>query len=359
MRHLHVLIPHLFGPLPAMRLPGFPQPAVLALRQWLSRAQVRPSAIGLSACLGQFFNLQKDDSAQDWPWAALSQVPMITGKYFLLASPVHLRPDRDQLVLFDAALLHITPAEATVLIQAINAHLQAVADPVQLHALSPQIWYWTLPQPPQLYTQELSRVIGQPIRAYLPTGEHAREWQRRLNEIQIVLHQHPLNQQRMQHHQPAINSLWLWGGGMEPCFKPHPPVTLWYSEQWREELKRLMTGIASRTQTIVQPLPADIFAGLGAVRTADSFILLDQLLWTIGYADEMAWVQQLEQWEQQYFQPLLCAVDQGIILHLTLYPCQGYCYTLSSGWRGRYARWRWPRWRTPRPLSHYYLINHG
>jgi hypothetical protein len=41
------------------------------------------------------------------------------------------------------------------------------------------------------------------------------------NDIQVLLHQHPLNAQRRTRGQSLVNSLWLWGGGHLPA----PPTT--------------------------------------------------------------------------------------------------------------------------------------
>jgi hypothetical protein len=63
----------------------------------------------------------------------------------------------------------------------------------------------------------LSNVLGQPVSACLPTGEGADRWLRRINECQMVLHGHAVNQRRAVSGQPLINGLWLWGGGAMPA----------------------------------------------------------------------------------------------------------------------------------------------
>ena len=34
-----------------------------------------------------------------------------------------------------------------------------------------------------------------------------------VNELQMLLHEHPVNEQRAAHGQPTVNSVWLWGAG--------------------------------------------------------------------------------------------------------------------------------------------------
>jgi hypothetical protein len=51
----------------------------------------------------------------------------------------------------------------------------------------------------------------------LPQGAEGRRWRAVLTEIQVLLHQHPLNAERRTRGLPPVNSLWLWGGGRLPA----------------------------------------------------------------------------------------------------------------------------------------------
>jgi hypothetical protein len=42
-------------------------------------------------------------------------------------------------------------------------------------------------------------------------------WRHAINEAQMVLHAHPVNQARQAAGQPVVNSLWPWGGGRLPA----------------------------------------------------------------------------------------------------------------------------------------------
>lgn len=63
-----------------------------------------------------------------------------------------------------------------------------------------------------------NQILGDNLMHHLPAGDAGKRWRQLLNELQIVLHQHPLNKARVQHGQPAANSLWLWGGGSLPAW---------------------------------------------------------------------------------------------------------------------------------------------
>ena len=61
---------------------------------------------------------------------------------------------------------------------------------------------------------------------FLPTGENAADFRRLQSEIEMALHDHPVNVERQIRGLQPVNSLWLWGGGHAPERRadPHPPL---------------------------------------------------------------------------------------------------------------------------------------
>ena len=47
----------------------------------------------------------------------------------------------------------------------------------------------------------------------LPSGAGMADWRRLWMDLQMALHNHPVNQQRQQQGLPAVNAFWWWGGG--------------------------------------------------------------------------------------------------------------------------------------------------
>jgi hypothetical protein len=57
----------------------------------------------------------------------------------------------------------------------------------------------------------------------MPRGDHAAELKRLMTEMQMLLHDHPVNQQRQRRGIPTINSLWFWGdAGLDLISQPLP-----------------------------------------------------------------------------------------------------------------------------------------
>lgn len=69
-------------------------------------------------------------------------------------------------------------------------------------------------------------IDGEEPDAFLPRGPGAREHDRLLGELQLLLHAARLNQSRDERGQPPVNSLWFWGGGSAPEIRPRALPTL-------------------------------------------------------------------------------------------------------------------------------------
>jgi len=79
---------------------------------------------------------------------------------------------------------------------------------------------------PLHYPHPLS-VLGKSISPFIEQSRQVLPWYQLLNEFQMFMHQHPLNEQRQQRGQLAINSLWAWGAGARPTPGLRPA---WYCD---------------------------------------------------------------------------------------------------------------------------------
>ena len=76
--------------------------------------------------------------------------------------------------------------------------------------------YLRLDADPEIRTTLPETAMRRDVRPYLPQGKGAGKWNSLLNEMQMLLHDHPLNVAREQAGELPINSLWLSGGGCLP-----------------------------------------------------------------------------------------------------------------------------------------------
>lgn len=335
-RQLVLLIPGLTGPGSDHPITDYFHRRPVALDRLLSRSRSeRVQASGLEDTLGRYFGI---NAADDLPVAALNWLAD-TGtpapRYLLCADPVHLRADQSCLRLFDAHSFALTQEEADALVATINDF--NAAHGWSLSAPHPQRWYLALPQAPDITTQAPAQVAGQDIDPFLPTGVDARHWHGLMNELQMLLHDHPVNLARETRGEPAVNSLWFWGGGTLPD-SLSPQISALYSDH------PLATGLAQHAGVARQAVPADAAELLDSLSDTPLLVLLDRLEWPAQYNDIEGWLAGVEQLECDWFGPLLAAVQQGRLASLVVDTCQGSRFHTG---RGRQRAF----WKTPQPFE--------
>jgi hypothetical protein len=328
---IDLLIPGLFGPVPVA--PG-DLPATPALGRLLGRADVRgPGAGGPPATLLRCFGVELDPrrDTPSAPFCRLADLPGAqTGAYVLHADPVHLRPDRDRLLLFDANHLALGAREAGLLIDLYNRHFAEAG--LRLEAGTAGRWYLHSQRRPRLRTTPLHEAHGRDIGSLLPTGPEGRLWARMLNETQMLFHQAEPNRVREREGRPGISGIWTWGGGCLADVMPQCRYARVYAED------ALALGLAAASGVPAGPVPDDPQAlsdsgGEGAV-----LVHLAALWRPVLDADRRTWVLALERLER-WLDDLIGGRGLGAS-RLLIYPCNGQCYEI--GRRGLRRFWRPP-----------------
>ena len=169
----------------------------------------------------------------DYPLAALTAGigPDTPPHYYLQSDPVHLILQRDAFTLSDPAALALSQADLQALCDLLNQHFfeedftfelskaalsHTESDSESSSSFSQNKLLLRLNNPPKISTTLPEKVVARNVYDYLPQGENASYWNKITNEIQMLLHEHALNQQRELHQLPAINSIWLSAGGTLP-----------------------------------------------------------------------------------------------------------------------------------------------
>jgi hypothetical protein len=206
MKSVHLVIPDLFLPkdFAAEVSTGLSLPA---LEKMLARGHSELlEPVLLEELLCNCFDVAYRGDA---PIAAISAAfDGLGAGCWLRADPVSLNLQRDQLLLGG---VQIGDEEAAALCASLNAHFSGQG--MEFFAPHPQRWYVRLGTLPRISTTPLSQVIGRDVRGVLPSGEEAARWHQVFNEIQMLLHAHPLNETREARSEAIINSVWFWGGG--------------------------------------------------------------------------------------------------------------------------------------------------
>ncbi|MGH8676703.1 MAG: hypothetical protein ACREVG_20625, partial [Burkholderiales bacterium] len=255
--------------------------------------------------------------------------------FWLRADPVHLRLGRDRMTLIPGVGCSISRAEAEGLVAALNRHFGAQH---RFVAVKAEQWCMQTASDSAFESTSPLESAGQPVDATLLRGPGAR-WNALLNEIQMVLHEHPLNAERELRGDPAINSVWLWGAGHIPA-TAHGP---WHSVTADDALAAGLARLAGVRQ---RELPAGAQEWLErAPDEGRHLVVLDMLRAVLALSDVETQGERVAALEARWFTPLLEALRRGRIGMVTIHvPDSGQaCETMRSDLR-RF-------WRRPRPLG--------
>lgn len=158
-------------------------------------------------------------SGQDVPVAALERkgagIDAGNFSWAMCADPVEMTPNRHFLMLLGQSSFSLQFDEAQRLVATLNAHFNA--DGLQFVCVDAMHWIVQSSSGETMQTTPLSMAAGKDVRYVLPQGGQAMRWHSYLNEIQMVLFHHPVNQQRQSMGKTLVNSVWFWGGGCLPA----------------------------------------------------------------------------------------------------------------------------------------------
>ena len=96
-----------------------------------------------------------------------------------------------------------------------------------LEASVPSRWYVLTREPLRAGLGPPILAEGENLMERLAGNELGKEWAKVLNEIQILLHQHPVNLKREQEGRAQANCLWPWGGGTDHSLVGARSLALW------------------------------------------------------------------------------------------------------------------------------------
>lgn len=346
---LTLLIPELIWPEPgdAETFAGLACPALETL---LARGRRTDAATGpatFDAALARAFDL---DTAA--PYAALRLLGegIDPGRHhWACADPVHLRLHQERLILADGARAEVTMAEAEALVSELNRHFGTGSESgesfesfesFEFIAAAPERWYLRLSAAASFETPPLSAMAGRRIERQLPE-EAGLAWLRRLlNEAQMLLHGHAVNEARADAGRMTVNSLWLWGPGRLPDTSAGKWTTVCSDHP-------LARGLARHAGIPERPAPAS-FDALKAFAGKDDRLLvtLEPLLRAVQYEDIDAWRDGIVALERDWFAPLAAAVRAGrVVLDLRASTIYG-----EPGWQVERGD-LWKFWKRRQPLQ--------
>jgi hypothetical protein len=244
---------------------------------------------------------------RDWPvapYTLLADRGAPERHYWMRADPVHLRVSRDTLSLADSDF-DVSRAESEALVETLNRHFGAA---MLFYPMRPARWYVRLERAPDMQTTPAAAARGLAIDESLPSGPDAMRFHALMNEAQMLLHEHPVNARREARGEPALNSIWFWGGGVIDAAKERPFSTVVGDDPLARGLA-LAAGIPARA------LPKDAGSLLAALEDEGLVLVV------LDAPREAQLRERRTALEHDWFVPLLAALKSGRIGMLTLQLC--------------------------------------
>lgn len=235
---------------------------------------------------------------------------LVDKKNVIFATPCHLHPDRDRLLLFHDDL-DISEQEGAALIEEIQPLLTEFGG--QFIQLQEGKWLMQLDQMPDLTLTALEDVAIKGVDASLPQGKDRQNYLRLWNEIQMQLHECDINQQRVAQGKLPINSVWFWGAGILTVKE-----NTWKGVQGKSVL---LEKLAQQTKTEYHP---SIHSLDEALSTGKHLLLLDNI------ELEADWPQQLQDIDDTVLKPLWQQCKQAKIAAIDLQIPDHGSYHLST-----------------------------
>lgn len=244
---------------------------------------------------------------------------------YLLASPVHLQADSGRLLMYGDDGLDIDESEAQQWLK----ELSPIFAPhhIEIDLLSPECWLLRLKQKPDSVFTAPSQVIGEDIHAYMPNGHDGSLWRSLINEIQMQLHQSPVNATRQAKGLKAVNSLWFWGEGDPVDIKQN----VWQSVVSDDALARLIAKRAGITklQSLAQ---GDQLLD----PNSDYQLVVDtSMLGSTARQDFEAWYSRLNLFQDTVAKLVLDALKGRQLKEVQIYPVNGFYYRIRPSGFGK------------------------
>lgn len=184
------------------------------LDSWLARGdRLEDQSAGTESLLRSVFNV-------DGPLAVAAltrqkDVGDAGDALWLRADPAWIRADLNSARMFAHGELGLSADDVAALTPDLS---QLFAEHgFAFNAPTPTRWYLRCPDQldlPAFADPDTAR--GDDLKLHMPPDAAGKRWRVLINDVQVMLHNHPVNERRIATGKVAVNSLWLWGGGRMP-----------------------------------------------------------------------------------------------------------------------------------------------
>lgn len=246
------------------------------------------------------FGLHADFPAAPLTW--LADYPAPPQSAVVRADPVHLAVSRDNVQLLDPDIVNPTANEMQAIAESLNAHY--VSQGLTFAFPSPTRGYVALREHDLPIGTPIWRMPGANVFDHLVLGKTLTNWRAVLNEIQMMLHAHPINEARQARGEVAINGLWFWGAGSLPNPESACPGLIVSDEPIAVGATKWLGSDSASTDTSLDALLSEHDAD-------EMLIVLDCATHAVRAVAPEAWQAARNEIGQRWLQPALDAQRAG------------------------------------------------
>jgi len=207
-----------------------------------------------------------------------------------------------------------TVAEATQLFASLQPLLSLAGFELLISPAAAEKGYLYCERELELITYSPRAGFATRIYDIMPQGASGAELRRLMTEVQMLLHEHPVNQQRARRGVPALNALWFWGESQLNLIAEQAAQRVLGDHAY-------VRGLCEHLHLECWPLPADAQSVLSVDADQQLLVLPDAAL---------------SQLETNWLQPLQAALRRGEIKQLDVY---------ADHWQVSLRGGRWAHWR--------------
>lgn len=242
---------------------------------------------------------------------------------YLLCRTVHLKADMHNALVIPLEKNSVNEDDSLLILEDLQAFFSEDCD---LSPLENGLWLMRLKhcEPSDCYPHYLS-VIGRKANQFIEQSKQALPWYKLMNEMQMFMHQHPINQNRLTTGLLPINSLWFWGAGGKPKFDNSKAQ--WFCDD--EQLIRFAGSSNIQHQSLNQ---------LAQMKSAENSLVIDlSLLEALKTSSNENLQAKLEILEKMVFEPTMELFRSS---HASLQLRAAHYFDLTMTPFSKYKIWR-------------------
>lgn len=225
--------------------------------------------------------------------------------HWFIVQPIHVQMARTHLTLADPRRLRLADADSRTLFELARPYFEESGK--QLVYGDSDTWFMRADDWSELQTASPDTVTSMNLSDWIPEGPNAIAFRKLQNEIQMLWHEHPVNEARQARGLTPVNSFWAWAGARAPAPSSRATLATADTPAWLS----VLASSSLREATLAQLLTHSGDKG-------ERIAVLGDLIESGSAGEWSDWLMRMQRLEQDWFAPLLAALQDGRVAQVRL-----------------------------------------